>query len=124
MLLFLKALDNTWEFVSKTSRLKPSSAANSRADEAARASISMGVYCCGKSLDIEAKTKPLLSRITAPQPHFFYSLKIAPSQFIFTSSGLGGRHLARKQVRAGRVMEGAGWVTTNSTTRSFPGDRI
>ena len=124
MILFLKALDNTWESVSKIARLKPNSAANSRADEVARASISMGVYCFGKSLDIEAKTKPLLSRITAPQPDFFCSLKIALSQFIFTSSGLGGHNLARKQVRAGRVMEGAGWVTTNSATRSFAHDGI
>ena len=84
----------------------------------------MGVYCFGKSLDIEAKTKPLLSWITAPQPDFFCSLKIALSQFIFTSSGLGGHHLARKQVRAGQAMEGVGWVTTNSATRSFAHDGI
>ena len=108
MLLFLKAFDKTYESVSKIALLKPNSAANSKADEVAKASISMGVYCCGKSLDIEAKTKPLLSRITAPQPDFFYSLKTAPSQFIFTSSRLGGRHLARKPERAGRVMEGSG----------------
>ena len=71
-----------------------------------------------------AMTKPLLSRMTTPMPDFFCSLKVAPSQFIFTISEFGGCHLARNEVRSGRVMEGAGSVSLNSATLSFADDRI
>ena len=124
MAIISQSIWQHWRICFQYARLKPSSAANSRAVEAASASISMGVYCCGRSLDIEAMTKPLLSRITKPMPNFFCSLKVALLQFIFTTSGFGGRHLARIEVRSGRVMEDTGWVIANSATRSFADDRI
>ena len=68
--------------------------------------------------------KPLLSRITMPILDFFYSLKVASSQFIFTTPWVGGRHLAQVAVRSGRGMDGTYWVSANSVTCSFADDAI
>ena len=83
------------------------------------ASISRAVYSCGICLAIEAKTIPFSSRITTPMPDLFWSLKVAPSQLIFTNPWDGGHHLVWEGVAITRGNWGVVIVCANSARCSL-----
>ena len=70
------------ESPSSTASVMPISCPNSRAREAAIASISIGWSAGAVSWVKDAITAPVWSRITSPIPLLFSCLKIAPSKFI------------------------------------------
>jgi len=82
------------ESPSKTASMTSKSLANSRALDAANASISSGRSYCGIRVAMEARTNPFPSRITTPSLEHFSLAKMAPSKLILSVLWSGGFHLA------------------------------
>ena len=97
----------------------PSWEAKDNAVAAAMASTSRAVYSWGICLANEAKTNPFPSQITTPTPDLFCSLKVAPSQLIFTKPRWGGRHLVWGGVAVTRGNRGVVMDWANSAIRTL-----
>ena len=88
-----KAWISPRESLSRITLQNPNSNTKDNALWAASASISSALHAWGIFCEQEAKTAPLLSRITTPISDILDAPKIAPSKFIFTNPASGHLHL-------------------------------